>query len=228
MSNQEQATTQVAAPDTTDDRDHILAPSRLLLVRHGESTWNAGRRIQGQLDPPLSDRGLAQAAEVGERMAGHRLAAFYSSDLTRTRQTADVIAAALETGLEPVLDPGLREIALGAWEGKTREELTEEFPELWERWAREPDWDIVPGGEGAAPFAARVHAALDRIRQDHPHGDVLIVTHGGVIQVALLGVVGQTSRGLFPFLIENCSLTVIQRTSRRTVVTAVNDTCHLS
>src|SRR5437870_3578439 len=186
MSNQEHATTQVAAPDTADDHDRILAPSRLLLVRHGESTWNAARRIQGQLDPPLSDRGLAQAAEVGERMAGHRLAAFYTSDLVRTRQTADVIGAAL--GMEPALDRGLREIALGAWEGKTRDQLVEEFPELWERWAREPDWDIVPGGEGAAPFAARVDATLDRIREEHPHGDVLIVTHGGVIQVALLGI----------------------------------------
>jgi len=226
MSNQVQATTQVAAPDTADDHDRILAPSRLLLVRHGESTWNAAHRIQGQLDPPLSDRGTAQANEVGERLAGHRLAAFYCSDLVRTRQTAELIASAV--GMDPVPEPGLREIALGEWEGKTREELMEGYPELWERWAREPDWDIVPGGEGASPFAARVHGTLDRIREEHSQGDVLCVTHGGVIQVALLGVVGRVSRGIFPFLIENCSLTVIQRTSRRTVVTAVNDTCHLT
>ena len=178
------------------------------------------------MDPPLTDRGSAQANEVGERLVGHRLAAFYCSDLVRTRQTAELIASAV--GMEPVPDPGLREIALGAWEGKTREELMEEYPELWERWAREPDWDLVPDGEGAAPFTARVNATLNRIRSDHPGGDVLCVTHGGVIQVALLGVVGGVSRGIFPFLIENCSLTVIQRTSRRTVVTAVNDTCHLT
>lgn len=226
MSNQEQATSQVAAPDTADDHDRVLAPSRLLLVRHGESTWNAARRIQGQLDPPLSERGGAQAGEVGERLAGHRLAAFYCSDLARTRQTAEMIASAV--GMDPVPEPGLREIALGEWEGKTREELMDEYPDLWERWAREPNWDLVPGGEGAAPFAARVTETLHGIRDRHQHGDVLCVTHGGVIQVAILDVVGRTSRGIFPFLIENCSLTVIQRTARRTVVTTVNDTCHLT
>jgi broad specificity phosphatase PhoE len=226
MSYQEQAPTQVAAPDTADERDRTLAPSRLLLVRHGESTWNAGRRIQGQLDPPLSARGLAQAQEVAERFAGHRLEGLYCSDLDRASRTAELIGAAV--GLEPVNDPGLREIALGAWEGKTREELIEEYPELWERWSREPDWDLVPGGEGAGPFAERVDATLERLRERHPRGDVLCVTHGGVIQVAVLDVVGRVSRGQFPFLIENCSVTVIQRTSRRTVVTAVNDTCHLS
>src|SRR3981081_4345324 len=94
MSNQEQATTQVAAPDTADDHDRTLAPSRLLLVRHGESTWNAARRTQGQLDPPLSDRGMAQAHEVANRLAGHAIAGFYSSDLTRARQTAGPIPSA--------------------------------------------------------------------------------------------------------------------------------------
>jgi broad specificity phosphatase PhoE len=163
---------------------------------------------------------------VAERFVGHRLEAIYSSDLVRARRTAELISVA--AGLEPATDPGLREIALGAWEGKTREELIDEYPELWERWSREPDWDIVPGGEGARPFADRVNATLERIRERHPHGDVLCVTHGGVIQVAVLDVVGRASRGAFPFLIENCSLTVIQRTGRRTVVTAVNDTCHLS
>jgi broad specificity phosphatase PhoE len=178
------------------------------------------------LDPPLSDRGLAQAQEVAERFLGHRLEGLYTSDLVRARQTAERIGAA--AGLEPVDEPGLREIALGAWEGKTREELIEEYPDLWARWSQEPDWDIVPGGEGAQPFARRVDAALERIRERHPHGDVVCVAHGGVIQVAILGVVGRASRGIFPFLIENCSLTVIQRTARRTVVTAVNDTCHLT
>lgn len=226
MSSQEQAPTQVAAPDTADDHDRTLAPSRLLLVRHGESTWNAGRRIQGQLDPPLSDRGLAQGREVAERFVGHRLEGVYSSDLARAMKTAELIGEA--AGVEPIAVPGLREIALGEWEGKTREELIDEYPDLWERWSREPDWDIVPGGEGAAPFARRVGETLELIRERHPHGDVVCVTHAGVIQVAVLDVVGRSSRGVFPFLIENCSLTVIQRSARRTVVTAVNDTCHLS
>jgi broad specificity phosphatase PhoE len=225
MSNPEPAPGQVAAPDTADDPSQ-LGPSRLLLVRHGQSTWNADHRIQGQLDPPLSELGVAQACDLGERLAGHRLAGFYCSDLARTRQTARLISSAV--GLEPVPEPGLREIGLGAWEGKTREELMVEWPELWTRWAREPSWDIAPGGEGAQPFVDRVTGTLERLRERHPTGDVLCVTHGGVIHVALLDVIGRTSRGVFPFLIENCSLTVIQRASGRTVVTTVNDTCHLA
>ena len=177
------------------------------------------------MDPPLSDRGLSQGREVAERFAGHRLAGLYSSDLVRAMRTAELIGQA--AGVEPVAEIGLREIALGAWQGKTREELIDEYPDLWARWSREPDWDIVPGGEGAGPFALRVAATLERIRERHPHGDVVCVTHAGVIQVAVLEVVGRGSRGTFPFMIENCSLTVIQRSGRRTVVTAVNDTCHL-
>src|SRR5262252_9580356 len=108
MSGKERAPIQGVAPQNADNRVRTLAPSRLLLVRHGESTWNAARRIQGQLDPPLSDRGMTQAQEVAERFGGHRLEGLYSSDLARTWQTAEQIGAAV--GLEPVPEPGLREI----------------------------------------------------------------------------------------------------------------------
>lgn len=226
MSIPERAPNPSAAPDTADEPSRSLAPSRLLLVRHAESTWNAAHRIQGQLDPPLSERGFTQADALAERLRGRRLAGFYSSDLCRTWQTAEPIAQAV--GMQPEPLAGLREVALGEWEGKTREELMAEYPEEWAAWTREPSWDIVPGGEGAAAFASRVAATLAEIRQRHPEGDVLCVTHGGVIQVALANLVGRSSNGLFPFVIGNASLTVIQRTGRRTVVAGVNDTCHLS
>ena len=131
-------------------------------------------------------------------------------------------------GVEAVPLRQLREIALGAWEGKTRDELIAEFPELWAAWARKPDWDIVPGGEGAAPFERRVRAALVDLFSMHRGADVVVVTHGGVIQAALAGVVGRRTRGVFPFVIHNASLTVLQRFDSRTVVTAVNDPCHLA
>src|SRR5437773_11437465 len=110
MSNPERAPAHSAAPDTAHDLHSQLAPSRLLLVRHGQSTWNADHRIQGQQDPPLSDRGVAQAEDLAERLAGHRLAGFYCSDLTRTRATASAIAPAV--GTEPAPEAGLREVML--------------------------------------------------------------------------------------------------------------------
>lgn len=86
---------------------------------------------------------------------------------------------------------------------------------------------MVPGGEGAARFDARVAAAIDAIMQRHHHGDVLLVTHGGVIQVALHGVVGRASRGLFPFRIQNASISLIEKRDGRMIIGGVNDIAHL-
>ena len=202
------------------------APLRLLLVRHARSTWNEAQRIQGQLDPPLSDEGREQARRLGARLEGWQPAAFYASDLQRSRETAEEIGRAI--GCAPQLLPELREIALGEWEGLTREEIIERHPELWERWVRHPDWDIVPGGERAAEFEGRVQLALGRIRSHLESGDVLVVTHGGVIQVALGQALGWPgSRGAFPFRIGNTSVSVIELSGSRAVVTRVNDVGHL-
>jgi broad specificity phosphatase PhoE len=149
----------------------------------------------------------------------------YSSDLKRAFQTAQAIQAA--TGLVPESMPGLREIFLGEWEGLRTEELAERFPEAWARWNVEPDWDLVPGGEGAEPFATRVVAVVDSILESHHHGDVVVVTHGGVIQIALHRVIGRASRGLFPFKIQNASISVIEKRDHRLIIGGVNDTSHL-
>lgn len=225
MSNTSGSQVTQAAPDTAE-ASPSLASSRLLMVRHGESTWNHERRIQGQLDPPLTERGRMQAREIADRLAGHEVVAMYCSDLRRVQQTARPIADAV--GMEPVTMVELREIGLGEWEGKTGDELEAEYPELWDEWTRRPSWDLVPGGEGQTAFEQRVHRAIDTIFEAHPVGDVLCVTHGGVVQVALSRVVGRSVDGIFPFLIENCSLSVFQRTLRGPVITAVNDTCHLA
>jgi probable phosphoglycerate mutase len=85
----------------------------------------------------------------------------------------------------------------------------------------------VPGGEAAAAFDARVGVALEQMLVRHPHGDILVVTHGGVIQIALHRVVGRPSRGLFPFKIQNASISVIEKRDGRMVIAGVNDIGHL-
>ena len=197
----------------------------MLLVRHGQSTWNSEHRIQGQLDPPLSVEGRRQAQRVGRRLGRHHFAGFYSSDLKRALETASAIAAV--TGGSPSPTTGLREIFLGEWEGLNTQDLAQRFPEAWARWTDEPSWDVVPGGEGAEAFERRVAAEMDSILARHEHGDVLVVTHGGVIQVALHRVVGRPNHGLFPFRIENASISVIEKRNGRMVVSGVNDTSHL-
>jgi len=200
-------------------------PTRLFLVRHGQSTWNDARRIQGQLDPPLSALGEMQARRLAERLSGQPFDAFYTSDLVRCRDTAALIAP--EIGLQPVELADLREIALGEWEGLTREEMIAGYPEQWKHWERAPSWDIVPGSEGAQAFERRVHRVIDEILERHQHGDVLVVTHGGVIQVALGRTLGRNSHGLFPFVIDNTSISILTRGRSRSVISGVNDICHL-
>lgn len=194
-------------------------------MRHGQSTWNSEHRIQGQLDPPLSAEGLRQAELLAHRLAPRHFAGFYASDLKRAWQTAETIAAVV--GQAPSPDQALREIFLGEWEGLTTAEIAERYPRQWAAWVDQPDWDVVPGGEGAARFDARVAAAIDAIMQRHQHGRILVVTHGGVIQVALHRVVGRASRGLFPFRIQNASISLIEKRDGRIVIGGVNDIAHL-
>lgn len=195
------------------------------MIRHGESTWNEVHRIQGQLDPPLSQRGREQAGRLARRLSGRRIAAIYVSDLARARETAEPIEAATGVRAEPMSE--LREIFLGEWEGLHTAELAERFPEAWARWTAEPSWDIVPGGERAAAFDARVTSAVDALLARHPESDVVVVTHGGVIQVALHHIVGRPSQGLFPFRISNASISVIEKRDGRVVIAGVNDVGHL-
>jgi len=162
---------------------------------------------------------------LGGRLAGRPFVGVYASDLKRALETAEVIGRVL--GLKPEPTRALREIYLGEWEGLRTEEVAERFPQAWAAWVEEPDWDVVPGGEGAALFDARVGAALDEILRRHKHGDVLVVTHGGVIQVALHRIVGRPSRGLFPFRIQNASISLIEKRNGRMVIGGVNDIAHL-
>ena len=201
------------------------SPARLVLVRHGQSTWNREHRIQGQLDPPLSDQGQRQAELLGRRLAGRRWAGFYASDLKRAFETATIIGRSI--GVAPEAMQSLREVYLGEWEGLRTEELAARFPDAWAAWTDEPDWDLVPGGESAALFEARVSSAIEEVLGRHPHGDVLLVTHGGVIQVALHRVLGRGSRGLFPFKVQNASLSLIEKRDGKLVIAGVNDIAHL-
>jgi len=194
-------------------------------VRHGESTWNREHRIQGQLDPPLSEHGRAQAALLARRLASSRAEAIYASDLKRALETAAPVASATGLEVQPLAE--LREIFLGDWEGLHTAELAERFPEVWASWTSEPNWDLVPGGEGAAEFETRVGAVLDGIIERHPHGEAIVVTHGGVVQIALHRIVGKPSRGLFPFRISNASITLIEKREGRFIIAGVNDIGHL-
>ena len=125
-------------------------PTRVFLLRHGQTAWNAEMRIQGQLDIPLDDTGLWQAQRLALALSGEHLDAVYSSDLQRARQTAAPLAAA--AGLPVQLDPGLRERGFGSWEGHTYAEMEQRYPLETRRW-RQRDPDFGPGHGNAVAAA---------------------------------------------------------------------------
>jgi broad specificity phosphatase PhoE len=145
----------------------------LLLVRHGETDWNAVGRLQGHTDRPLSDFGRRQARQLAEELESDRFDAVYASDLARARETAEIVGERL--GLPALLDPDLREKDWGTWEGLTSVERDRvEFV-----------------GESTEAHQERILGALRRIAEQHPGGRVLVVTHGGSmrrVQTAALGL----------------------------------------
>ena len=157
------------------------AAARLLLIRHGETAWNAEHRIQGRLDVPLSTTGMWQTGRLAQRLAGEAIDAVVASDLARAWMTGQPLADA--RGLAMIAEPRLRERAFGLFEGKTIEEIAAAHPEELSAWrARDVHWRI-PGGESGAEFIARVLEALHEVAAAHAGRTVAVVTHGGVLDV---------------------------------------------
>ncbi|MBV8256531.1 MAG: histidine phosphatase family protein [Actinobacteria bacterium] len=153
----------------------------LLLVRHGETDWNAEGRLQGHTDRPLNEFGRRQAARLAEELAGERIDAIWSSDLARARETAQIVAARL--GLPVEFDTGLREKSWGNWEGLTAGEREQ----------------VEYEGESTEAHRDRTLAALRRICELHPDDTVLVVTHGGSLRRVQAAV-----QGFAEPVVENC------------------------
>jgi broad specificity phosphatase PhoE len=157
--------------------------TELLLVRHGETDWNAEGKLQGHTDRPLNDYGRKQAKALADRLAAEQIDAVYASDLSRARETAEIIAAVL--GLEVAVDQDLREKNWGNWEGLTSEErLQIEFE-----------------GETSEAHRDRTLDALQRIVARHPEGRIVVVTHGGSLRRIQAAVSGFA----LP-VVENCAV----------------------
>jgi broad specificity phosphatase PhoE len=175
----------------------------LLLVRHGETDWNRDRRWQGHTDTHLNDEGRAQARRVVDELGG--VDALYSSDLARARETAEIIADAIDVPV--LLDERLRERSFGAWEGLTNAEIEARFADAHARWLAGEG----AGADDAEPFrdfADRVHGFLRDTLSRHPADTVLVVAHGGslrVIHAALNGLDYVRDHRSIP-AVENCAV----------------------
>jgi probable phosphoglycerate mutase len=153
----------------------------LFVARHGQTDWNAEHRWQGWADPPLNATGRAQAAELGDALAGAGIEAVFASDLRRASETAEIASARL--GLPVERDARLREVDVGEWSGLTSEEVQARFADGYRR-RREGLTGWLEGEEMSA-MAARVVEALRDIAEQMPDGRVLAVTHGGPLRATL-------------------------------------------
>lgn len=158
-----------------------MSKTTVLLIRHGETAWNAEHRIQGLLDVPLSTTGIWQAARLAQRLAGESIDAIIASDLTRAWLTAQPLAQRL--GLELIAEPRVRERNFGSFQGHTVGEIEQRWPDEFHAWrARDPSW-AMPGGESGHEFVTRVLAALRDAAAAHADRTIAVVTHGGVLDV---------------------------------------------
>jgi probable phosphoglycerate mutase len=156
--------------------------TELLVIRHGETDWNRQHRFQGQIDVPLNDIGLAQAGRLGRRLVDEAVDVLISSDLQRARSTADAVTQA--RGLQAQTDPLWREQGFGMLEGLDVPTIRSRHADLWSSWTRhDADYALPGGGESNTTFHARVMRALQAVLRVHAGRRVVVVTHGGVLDM---------------------------------------------
>ncbi|MEA3077652.1 MAG: 2,3-bisphosphoglycerate-dependent phosphoglycerate mutase [Actinomycetota bacterium] len=205
--------------------------TELLLVRHGESApaveGTSFPLVDGQGDPPLSPDGREQAARVATRLMVSSVDAAYATSLQRTVETAAPFVE--RSGLPLAIEPELREVFLGEWEGGAFRQRVIERDPVAVRMLEEQRWDVIPGAEPAAEFGARVRAGVLRVASLHPDQRVAVFTHGGVI-----GCVLALATGCQPFAFTNAdngSITHVVVSgagpSAPWTVRRFNDTAHL-
>lgn len=198
---------------------------RMLIVRHGETPWNAQGRLQGHADIDLSEKGRRQAGEVAQRLADTHIDVAYSSDLARAWNTAQIALGQRNVPLRST--EGLRERYYGVFEGLTVEEREDLFPEEFAA-SLVKDLDFAPeGGESARRTLDRMSTVIGEIKERHLNETVLVVGHGGSLRSAIIALMELPPEATWRFIMANCGLTVIDTYWDNAVLRLYNDTSHL-
>jgi len=202
-----------------------MSTTRLCIVRHGETAWNAEHRVQGQFDVPLNSVGYGQAQAVARALSSERFAAIYSSDLSRARQTAEPVARLLS--MRMLVEPGLRERHYGIFERLTYAEVKTRYPEGYARFERrDPDYDFQTG-EGLRAFSARAVNCVRALAGRHPGESILVVSHGGVLDKLYRFITGLPLSAPRDFGIPNCGINRVELSPSGWQVRSWADLAHL-
>lgn len=200
--------------------------TRLFLVRHGATQLTAENRFSGAVGVDLSEQGRTQVRRLAERLGGDRLSAIYTSPLSRTVETAEILAR--PHGLAPVPEDGLREIGHGRWEGLTRAEVEERFPAEYAAWEADPFTFAPVDGESGLAVLARALPVIRRIVVAHEGATVLVVSHKATLRLVLASLLGMDARGYRDRLDQSpaCLNVVDFRDAARARLMLFNDVSH--
>lgn len=205
--------------------------TELILVRHGETDWNRELRFQGQVDVPLNAVGHEQARRVAARLAAENVQHLVSSDLTRAQQTAWPLATQPRRSslpLDPVLDAALREQNFGVVDGMRVTDIKAQHPDAWAQWTRFEADHAFSGGESTRQFHARVMAAVRALGQQHPQQTLVVVTHGGVLDMIYRTALGLPLSGPRQSEIPNAGLSRLRLQGDAMDIVSWADTQHLA
>lgn len=200
--------------------------TRIIAIRHGETAWNVDTRIQGQLDITLNDKGHWQAAMAADALASEAIDVIVSSDLARAYETA--LAIANPHGLTVHTDNGLREREFGFFQGKTYAEIESQYPEMALKWRkREPDF-APGGGESLLVFRERVAQCVSRLAQQHAGKNLVIVSHGGVMDMIYRQATGLDVQAPRTWQLGNASINRVLWNGEHLSLVGWSDTRHLN
>jgi len=197
--------------------------TRLLLVRHGETVWNADAVYRGRSEIPLGETGKRQAHLTGRSLAGEGVTALMSSPLVRARETAEAIAGV--TGVAVEIDNDLTDLDCGEWEGLTDAQVKERYPDVRRVWLATPHLVRLPGGETLDEVSARVVPVLERVLS--APGTVVLVSHRVVHKVAICALLGLDNSHFWDVRLDVAGITEFECSSTRRVLVRHNDTSHL-
>lgn len=198
---------------------------RLILVRHGQTEWNAGGRYQGQSDVALSALGRKQASILAENFPSKRLDAVYASDLERARETAECVAQ--KFGVSVQLEKAFRELSFGDWEGLTYREISSRWPKEAEKLFTAPDELKIPHGESFQMLQKRALERINELHEAHNGQTVAVFAHGAINKTILAGLMHIPLHYLWSLRQDNTAVNILRLDGEYVMVELLNSTAHL-
>lgn len=199
---------------------------KIYIIRHGQTDWNLEGRTQGIKDSNLTQKGIMDARLLSKTFKKLDIHSVYSSTLNRARATSEIVAE--ELGLPIYYNNGLVELNYGFWEGLTIEEIRRRDPEELEKWFTTAHLAVIPNGEKLKIAQERIVAVFNKIVNDNKEENILIVSHGTMIKLLLLHVLGMPLSGYNRLKQDNCAINTIGIRNNQQILLQYNDICHLN